>query len=58
MQASRLEADILQAVIKHAQEHHTPTEVILLALSNSVLHWTNHLVNTKVAKAIREDHHG
>lgn len=55
MQASRLEADILQAVIKHAQENHTPTEVILLALSNSVLHWTNHLVNTKVAKAIRED---
>lgn len=55
MAASKLEADILQVVIRHAQEHHTPTEVILLALGNCSNHWINKMVNTKITKALYEE---
>lgn len=48
MAASKLEADILQAIIKHAQENHTPTDVIILALANCNKHWINKLVNTRI----------
>lgn len=52
MAASKLEADILQTIIKHAQENHTPTEIILLALGNSTKHWINKLVNTNITKML------
>lgn len=52
MAASRLEADILQVIIRHAQEHHTPTELILLALGNCTTHWSNKMVNTRITKAL------
>lgn len=52
MAASRLEADILQAIIKHAQEHHTPVDTIILALSNCTTHWVNHLVNGNISRML------
>lgn len=55
MDASRLEADILQTIIRHAQEHHTPVEVIILALGNSTKHWINHMVNTKITKKLYDN---
>ena len=55
MAASKLEADILQAIIKHAQEHHTPVDIILLALGNSTKHWINKMVNTRITKALYEE---
>lgn len=55
MAASKLEADILQTIIKHAQENHTPVETILLALGNCTTHWTNKMVNTRITKMLYED---
>jgi hypothetical protein len=58
MRASRLEADILRTVIRHAQENHTPVELIILALLNCAMHWQNKTVNTKIAKTMREEGRG
>jgi len=55
MAASRLEADILQVIIRHAQENHTPTEIILLALGNCTTHWSNKMVNTNITKALYQE---
>jgi len=52
MDASKLEADILQAIIKHAQENHTPVDTILLALVNCTKHWTNHMVNGNISRML------
>lgn len=55
MAASRLEADILQTVIRHAQENHTPITVIILALANSTNHWINKSVNNGIAKMLHDE---
>lgn len=55
MAASRLEADILQAIIKHTQENHTPVDLILLALANCMKHWVNKTVNTGITKKLYAD---
>lgn len=52
MAASRLEADILQTIIKHAQENHTPTTTIMLALANCNRHWVNKMVNAEITKML------
>lgn len=54
-EASRLEADILQAIIKHAQENHTPVETIILALGNCTKHWMHHLVNRNITKMLYDE---
>lgn len=55
MAASRLEADILQVIIKHAQENHTPVDLIILALVNCTRHWVNKTVNTGITKKLYAD---
>jgi len=55
MAASRLEADILQTIIKHAQENHTPADIILLALANCTKHWVNRTVNVGITKKLYAD---
>lgn len=55
MAASRLEADILQTIIRHAQEHNTPTTVIMLALANCTTHWVNRMVNVGITKMLHEE---
>lgn len=52
MEASRLEADILQTIIKHAQEHHTPVDVIILALANCTKHWVSHQINGNISRML------
>lgn len=55
MAASKLEAEILQVVIRHAQEHHTPTTTIMLALANCNKHWVNKMVNNTVTKMLYDE---
>ena len=55
MAASKLEADILKVVIQHAQEHHTPTTIIMLALINCTKHWANNMVNLEITKMLYDE---
>ena len=58
MEASRLEAAILQTIIRHAQENHTATEAIILALLNCTLHWQHHTTNAKISKMLYNELNG